>query len=289
LAWLTRHGGTGQRGEAATHFEWAHCDPLQVVAELGLLGVLWLAALLVALFRSRPRGDPLPLVAAAAFVPFSLLHYPLQIAVGLIPVALVLARWLATEPATTVVVRSAPARLTGVTAVAVAAVLVVAWQLAVLETDRWHGAATGLILAAQQQEGQIATSQLLALERQATQRIRRQPGQAPWLWRLVGRARLTRGAATGADRAFRRALAEWPHEEAEFGLGLALALRGQSNQAVHHLKRVARVNPDVALKIPDPDLRRGVMRYVDAVAAEAGQRSPYRRYRRRSRAADEAD
>ena len=41
-----RSSSRGGRGEVASHFEWAHCDPLQVVAELGLLGVLWLAALL---------------------------------------------------------------------------------------------------------------------------------------------------------------------------------------------------------------------------------------------------
>ena len=33
LAWLEARSASGRRGELATHFEWAHCDPLQLIAE----------------------------------------------------------------------------------------------------------------------------------------------------------------------------------------------------------------------------------------------------------------
>ena len=54
---------------------------------------------------------------------------------------------------------------------------------------------------------------------------------APWLWRIAGRAALARGDEAAAERFFRRALKLWPHEEAELGLGLALADQGRRGEA----------------------------------------------------------
>ncbi|MGD8441036.1 MAG: O-antigen ligase family protein, partial [Holophagae bacterium] len=66
IAWLERSGAVGSRAELATHFRFAHCDPLQVTAELGLVGLLWLAALVLATVRMLPRGDPRPALSLAA-------------------------------------------------------------------------------------------------------------------------------------------------------------------------------------------------------------------------------
>jgi hypothetical protein len=98
LAWLEARSATGRRGELATHFEWAHCDPLQLAAELGAIGGLWGLALAWSLVRTRPRGDPLPPLAAAAVAPFLLLHYPTHLALGMIPITLVLGHMLAAQP-----------------------------------------------------------------------------------------------------------------------------------------------------------------------------------------------
>ena len=96
LAWLENTGSVGRRTELATHFRFAHCDPLQMVAELGVPGLIWMIALVVVAFRSRPRGDPLPPLAMAAFVPFALFHVPTHLAVSLVPLTLILGRLRAT-------------------------------------------------------------------------------------------------------------------------------------------------------------------------------------------------
>ncbi|MCK5378797.1 MAG: O-antigen ligase family protein, partial [Acidobacteria bacterium] len=71
--WLNRHQSVGMRGELATHFVWAHNDPLQLTSELGLLGVLWMVLFVLALARSGPPGDPVIVLAVLAWTPFLLL------------------------------------------------------------------------------------------------------------------------------------------------------------------------------------------------------------------------
>ena len=259
LAWLEARSATGRRGELATHFEWAHCDPLQQAAELGAIGGLWVVALGWSLVRARPRGDPLTPLAAVAVAPFLLLHYPTHLALGTIPIILVLGHLLAVQPTWRL------PRLHGGWRVALPALLVAtavagaAWQLHRLALDVWradldlklvqaHGAAEPL------RRAQLAS----AVERQVVERIERLPGAAPWLWRVVGKARLTRDEPRGAEQAFREAGTLWPHEEAELGLGLALAAQGRRSEALISLGRVCRVNPALARQLADPDLRRAV-------------------------------
>jgi tetratricopeptide (TPR) repeat protein len=106
-------------------------------------------------------------------------------------------------------------------------------------------------------------------------RIDRLPGAAPWLWRVVGRARILRGDPRAAETAFRAAYASWPHEEAEFGLGLALAAQGRRNEALVHLGNVCRVNRSLTRRIGDPDLREAVLDLVEARSQRArGDRTP---------------
>jgi hypothetical protein len=95
---------------------------------------------------------------------------------------------------------------------------------------------------------------------------------------MVGQARLARGDDAGAETAFRDAMALWPHEEAEFGLGLALAAqdrrfkeegrpldpRNRRGEAIVHLARVCRTNPALLELIDDEDLRHAVAEIVEA-------------------------
>jgi hypothetical protein len=76
----------------------------------------------------------------------------------------------------------------------------------------------------------------------------------------------------------------WPHEEAEFGLGLALAAEGERiaaagvdpghrrGEAILHLARVCRTNPALLELINDPELRRSVAEIVrgSEAAGESG-------------------
>ena len=259
LAWLEARSATGRRGELATHFEWAHCDPLQLIAELGAIGALWGLALAWSLVRTRPRGDPLPALAAAAAAPFLLLHYPTHLAVGMVPIVLVLGQLLAAQPAWSrpplrdswrVVV---PCLLTAI------AVLGIAWQLHRLAVDVWRADLDHRLAAAHGSAEPMRRAQLAAaVERQVVERIERLPEAAPWLWRVVGKARLLRGDGPGAEQAFRSAGALWPHEEAELGIGLSLAAQGRRSEAILFLGRVCRVNPAIARQLEDPDLRRAV-------------------------------
>ena len=275
VAWVERTGVAGHRSELATHFDLAHCDPLQMVAELGIPGLLWMAALVFVLVRDRPRGDPLPPMAAAAFVPFAALHFPTHLAVGLVPLILILGHVLAGSRE--IVLEPAP--WLGRTAAALVAIAVVIgsyWQLQRLTLDVWRGGLRYDLTAAERLEGAARAQQAALVEAQILPRLPALAGSRSWLWRLVGRARLLREDDVGAETAFRNAMTLWPHEEAEFGLGLALAAQGdrtaaagldegnRRGEAILHLTRVCRTNPALIKLIPDPELRNAVTDIVRA-------------------------
>jgi len=257
LEWLTRKGGTGRRGELASHFQWAHCDPLQQTAELGVLGMGWMIALAFAVYQTRNRAGPILPLAVAAWTPFALMHYPGHVAVGLMPIALVLAHLVASrgEPL------SVPWRTARVPlALLLVAVAVAAswWQLRRVATDLWMGGNELRLVMSEQTTPEIRTRTATAIEVQIMSRIDRLPAIAPTLWRTVGRARLVRGDAGGAEIAFRTAYDLWPHEDAEFYLGMSLIAQGRRTEGLSHLGRVCRTNPALARLIGDPDLRRVV-------------------------------
>jgi hypothetical protein len=254
---LNRNGGTGGRDELASHFEWAHCDPLQVVAELGLPGVLWMAALGWAVFTAGRRSGPFFILAVAAFAPFALLHYPTHLAVGLVPISLSLAQIMAqaSPPAT-----FAWRRGRGVVAAAVIVLvgLGVFWQVRRVAVDVWMG---GLEIGLALSNGADSETRRrigAAVEAQAAPRVTRMGVHAPSLWRTVGRARLLKGDARGAETAFRNAYDGWPHEDAEFYLGMSLTAQGRRSEGLAHLSRVCRTNPKLVDLIADPDLQRTV-------------------------------
>jgi hypothetical protein len=257
LAWLTRNGGTGGREELASHFQWAHCDPLQMIAELGLPGVAWMVFFAWALITVGPRSGPLLPLTAAAAAPFVVLHYPTHLAVGLIPICLCLAHTVAhAEPNRTFEWR------VGRVPIAAALVLLagvgVFWQLRRVAVDVWMG---GLELRMALVQGADAATRARmgsTVEAQILPRVGRLGSHGPALWRTLGRARLLRGDAAGAVSAFETSYAGWPHEDAEYYLGMSLYAEGRRNEGLSHLARVCRTNPKLAEMIADPDLRRAV-------------------------------
>lgn len=262
LSWLDRNNAIGKRNEMASHFEWAHCDPLQHTAELGIFGLVWMSALLWVLFGMRSRAGPLLPLAGAAVAPFLLLHYPTHLAVGMVPISLCLSHLIARDrDAQPVTWRSA--RLPVAVVLIVVAVASTAWQVRRLAIDVWMG---GLELRIMLSDGTPAETRAQIgawIESQVLPRIDRLPQHTPALWRTVGRARLIRGELAGAEKAFRTALSGWPHEDAEFYLGVSLAAQGRRNEGLHHLARVCRSNPKLMNLLADEDLRRSVEEIVE--------------------------
>ncbi len=277
VAWLERTGTIGHRSELATHFTNAHCDPFQMVAELGIPGLIWLIAMIVIALVRRPRGDPLPILFVAAFAPFAMLHFPTHLAVGLVPVILALGHTLSEARSVTFEPGPWTRRLT-----AIAVVLVVLagcyWQFHRLMLNLWRGGLDHALATAQSLDEDRRAQQAAAVEAQVLPRIPALAGARPWLWRIVGRARVARNDFEGAEAAFRSAMALWPHEEAEFGLGLALAAqdqlmrsqgrlldnRNRRGEALVHLGRVCRTNPELLDLIGDKDLQTTVTEIVQA-------------------------
>jgi len=277
LAWLDRHGKFGRRGEKASHFSWTHCDPLQHVAELGLLGGAWLLALIWTLARAAPRRLFMMALVAAGTLPMLLLHYPTHLALGLMPLVLILAGIASGDGTGVIEIRWKPLKW-----VAAALTIVVAgsafWsQLQRMSIDVWRGSLNRRTAIAQQipdaQQRRRATD---SVENDVLRLVGGLPGEAPWLWRSAGKAQMIGGKSRAAEESFRRAYALWPHAEAEFGIGLALADQGRRSEALVHLGRVCRLNPELRHLIDDDALVRSVedmLRTTRQRARESARRS----------------
>ena len=274
-AWLERTDSIGRRTELATHFRFAHCDPLQMVSETGLPGLIWMIALVVIAYRSRPRGDPLPPLALAAFLPFALFHFPAHLAVSILPLILTLGHFMAADQELDWDPGKWTRRLAPV-AIVVVALSGAYWQFHSLILNLWRGGLAHTLSAVETLDDPHRSAMAATVEAQILPRMTALKGSRPWLWRLVGRAKIARGDDTGAEGAFRNAMSLWPHEEAEFGLGLALAnqdrrlnargldldARNRRGEAVMHLARVCRTNPALLELITDDDLRKAVAEIV---------------------------
>jgi hypothetical protein len=263
LNWFHRHGGVGGRGELASHFSAAHNDPLQIAAELGIFGLLWLVFLLVTLADARKRAGPQLSLAVAAYMPLALLHYPTHLTVALIPIALIMGE-IVGRSETIHRVDWLRARVPVASMLMIVAIVGAGWQLRRVAGDLWAGSLEMMLTISQRAKPDVLTRNAAAVEAGVLARIDRMPRLAPTLWRTVGRARLMRHDFNGAETAFRTAYAGWPHEDADFYLGLTLVAQGRRTEGLQHLGRVCRTNQALVRLIRDPDLRRSVENVLEA-------------------------
>jgi O-antigen ligase len=270
LAWLEERGLRGRQRGLDTHFETAHCDPLQVVCELGLIGALWLLALAGVMVRAVRRDRLLPLLVIAAILPMTMLHYPGHLAIGLAPMVLAIGKLVESEPRISLQVRSSSLRAGLILLLLAALTLVVVWQGRRIESSYWLGMANRTIDVAMQTGGQRAAIVLQEIERQVLLRVPSNPIDTAELWRVAGRARLGRGAAQEAEAAFLESYRLWAHEEAEMGLGLAQVQQGRRTEAMYHLGRVCTSNPTLLKLIGDERLQRSVRDLVHAKTRAPG-------------------
>ncbi|MEJ2582939.1 MAG: O-antigen ligase family protein, partial [Acidobacteriota bacterium] len=191
LSWFDRHGGVGKRGQLATHFSWAHSDPLQLTAELGVGGLIWLLFLAAGLVKQRERAGPALALGAAALTPLALLHYPTHLAVGLVPIALISAEVVASIGAVRTV-EWRTGRMPAVAALSIVALVVSGWQIQRVAADVWKGSLESILEASRTAPLNIRTQRSAAVEASILGRIDRMPRNAPELWRTVGRARYMR-------------------------------------------------------------------------------------------------
>jgi O-antigen ligase len=267
LSWFQRNGGVGKRGELASHFSAAHSDPLQLTAEFGIFGLLWMIALLVTLAGVRKRAGPLLPLAAAAYAPFALLHYPTHLTVALIPIGLIMGDIIG-KTQNIERVDWLRARAPVAALLIIVAIVGAGWQLRRVAGDLWVGSLDMVLAISQQAAPEIGTRRAAETEAAVLSRIDRMPRVAPTLWRTVGRARLMRRDFKGAEEAFRTAYEGWPHEDADFYLGLSLVSQGRRSEGLQHLGRVCRTNPTLVRLIHDRDLRRSVADMLRAYRAK---------------------
>jgi O-antigen ligase len=253
VAVLERARDHGRRGEVSTHFEWAHNDLLEMAAELGMLGVAWMALFAWFLWRTVHERRLLAL-SVCAWLPFLLLHYPTHLAVGALPGALLLARFLTPVPRRAIPGPPIVAWLVAI-GVAAAAWWTIGHQFRTLQLDRWRSAAEHSVNMSTSIDREQRGIVLRSLEKQAAVQIARHPEHAGWLWRLIGKARLADGRYSGAEGAFRRAGALAPHEEADFGLGTALLRQNRYPEAIEAYDPVIRMNPVLVDQVPSEEMR----------------------------------
>jgi uncharacterized protein HemY len=134
--------------------------------------------------------------------------------------------------------------------------------------DLWMGSLEMALAITQRAAPEVRAQRTAAIEAAIISRINRMPRQAPTLWRTIGRARLIRNEFRSAEAAFRTAFDGWPHEDADFYLGLALVAQGRRGEGLQHLGRVCRTNPTLVRLITDPDLRRSVEDMLDTYRAK---------------------
>lgn len=229
-----------QRQTQNRSFGEVHNDPLQLVAETGVLGSLPLFALagivLVAAGRRR-REDPLPFALLVTGLLASFFQFPFQVAVTALPLLLFAGRAL--RPAGEPVASPPPTRF-GAAGAATLAVVVVVSAVVVRENARDLAAST----------------KVAAAEAFATEAIRRGPETgAPLLRRALFLAESARldaprdlspanavaaclllmGDGGGAERAYRVALSLERRAEFDLQLSKLLWARGAREEAVARL------------------------------------------------------
>ena len=270
LKYLKAHDRVGyKRIGFASHFPNAHDDPLQVIAELGIIGLVWMIVLCVVLVRTKPWRD-LPLaLALAGLIPFLIFQYPCHLAVTLAPMMVLMVMIVHQQgdgPSPPIVFRRS--RWFLLLAVFLLAVVTIWVEVRTLQLDIWRKNAemTIQLVRLRTRQGRLPekarTALLGGLDMEGTARLGRVPGADPWLWRIIGLSRLGRGDATGAETAFRKSLRLCPHEEGYLGLGIALLDQGRINEAFQWLTDACRIDPNLAKVIPDSTFRRTVVQSI---------------------------
>lgn len=267
LATVERSGPSGSRGETSTHFDWAHNDPLQVCAELGVLGAIWIGWLAFSLVSEGRRKVWLLAAAAVSFCPFLFLQYPTHIAVALIPTLLLVAEF-ASSHMTERTLSSRPLRLITATAILVSIAAIWSWSIAQVSHSRWTHTTRLKLKAAASLQGPQRVALCRQVEEDANRYASQHTAFAPEALRVVAQSHLLRSNFSAAEAALRKSHELWPHEAAELGLGLTLAAQGRRSEAVPHLANLVRVNRRIRRTISDRSLRKEVDAYIKAHAAQ---------------------
>lgn len=248
-----------------TGFGQAHNDPLQHVAETGVLGLgLAITGFWLAWRRGKPQAAGLPgasaLVAAAGLV--SLAQFPLH-------QASVVAQW-AVLAALALPIRELPPPLAGwrrqAAGVLALGLVVVGWL--------WLWQLRGLAVLLRQAEtldqllrsGRASEGQAPALARTALLNLERASRWAPHNWRahvLVGDLAMLAGDWPLAARHFERALALAQRPETHFNLGTVRLVQGNRAEGLDHLERAVRLNPAIFASIGSAETARAVRQRLE--------------------------
>lgn len=248
-----------------TGFGEAHNDPLQHVAETGLVGLgLAVAGLWLAWRRARPLPGSWPgaagLAAAAGLV--SLAQFPLH-------QAATAAQWLVLG-ALALPAQALPPPASGwrrpLSAVLAAALvagggtwLARLWHLEVLLRQ---AQTLDQVLRA----GQAPPDRVPGLARTALANLEPAARWAPHNWRaavLMGDLALLANDANHAAKLFKKALALAERPETHFDLGIAYLALGDEAGALAHLERAVRLNPSVFPRIDDRRAAEAVRRRLE--------------------------
>ncbi len=258
-----------------TGFGEAHNDPLQYVAETGVLGLL-LAGAGVALAlrrKGKPTGgivDAAPLAAAAAVV--ALTQFPLHLAADAAQWAVLASLALPKLPP-----RPDPTGWPGrlrllAVGILIGVGLTVAWQR--YRAGIAFQQASTLVESLRSSPMRPAAKADLA--RAALANLRPHLRWFPYSWEAAlttGNVAAQAGETRAALDAFGRALALADRPEVRFDVGMALLMAGDRAEGLDQLARAVELNPVVFRAIKDPALSRDLRARLDA--SGYGARHPW--------------
>jgi O-antigen ligase len=262
LSFLERNQRVGQRPEQSTHFEWAHNDLLQLMAELGLLGFVWLACLVVFTVKAGAGYRPLLIGSFAVLPPFLVFHYPTHIAIGQIPIILLLAE-LVTHEKKLKLPRNPRIRAGLAATLVVMATASTVWAVQRVKHGRWMFFKTQALELAQSAPAEVRSTVVPLIYEEGIDYASKHPHDAAEVWRLVAMSSLVSGDAQTAEASFRHAHSLWPHSESDLGIGRALVAQGRREEAIHCFARVIRVNPRLASLLGSEELAAEVQNYLE--------------------------
>jgi hypothetical protein len=247
-----------------TGFGETHNDPLQHVAETGVVGALLALAGAALAWRRRSAGDGLlpgvrPLAAAGAVL--ALTQFPLHLATVSAQWAVLAALALPALPAP-----AAPDRRgAGLALALVAAAALVGGGLAWQRYTASCAVHEGVTLA-QTLRQRGAEVRIREAARPALAAIEARAGWLPFNWEVevaLGNLAVEVRDFGRAQAHFVRALALAERPEVRFDVGMAALLGGEREAALAHLVRAVELNPAVFREIKDATLSRDLRTRLD--------------------------